>query len=145
IWGEDAPPRDELNRYIASLPPEQQKTWYKDQVKKFVRENPKEVLILMVKKLYIFWRPYPRAQQYANPLTIVIIFFSFAPLVLCSFYTLWIFRKDKNYALLAYPVLYIAQLNAVHLVFAGSLVYRFPIEPLLICLAACTLSKLLPE
>jgi hypothetical protein len=65
------------------------------------------------------------------------------PLVLFSLYTLWTFRADKNYILLAYPLLYIAQLNAVHLVFAGSLVYRFPIEPLLICLAAYSLNNLL--
>jgi hypothetical protein len=95
--------------------------------------------------MYIFWRPYPRAPQYTNPLTIAIIFFSFVPLVLFSLYALWVFHGDKNYALLAYPLLYIAQLNAVHLVFAGSLVYRFPIEPLLICIAAYAASQLLPE
>jgi hypothetical protein len=143
IWGKDAPSFEEIGKLISTLPPEKQKTWFKDEVKKFVRENPREVLILALKKMYIFWRPYPRAPQYTNPLTIAIIFFSFVPLVLFSLYTLWVFRGDKNYALLAYPALYIIQLNAVHLVFAGSLVYRFPIEPLLICLSAYSLGNLL--
>ncbi|GBR74237.1 putative glycosyl transferase, partial [Candidatus Termititenax aidoneus] len=143
IWGEDAPSFEEIEKLTAALPPEKQKTWFKDEVKKFARENPKQVLLLAAKKMYIFWRPYPRAPQYTNPLTIAIIFFSFVPLVLLSFYTLWLFRKDKNYILLAYPLLYIAQLNAMHLVFAGSLVYRFPIEPLLICLAAYGANNLL--
>jgi hypothetical protein len=145
IWGEDAPSFEEIEKIMSVLPPEKQKTWFKDEVKKFVRENPKQVLLLAAKKMYIFWRPYPRAPEYTNLLTIAIIFGTFVPLVLFSLYTLWIFRKDKNYLLLAYPVLYIAQLNAIHLVFAGSLVYRFPIEPLLICLASYGLSKLLPE
>ena len=144
-WGEDAPSLDEIAKIISALPTDQQKSWYKDEVKKFVRENPQQVLILAAQKMYIFWRPYPRAPEHTNPLTIAIIFFSFVPLVLGTLYTCWIFRQNKNAILLAYPLLYIAQLNAIHLVFAGSLVYRFPIEPLIICLASYGISKLLPE
>ncbi|GBR75523.1 dolichyl-phosphate-mannose-protein mannosyltransferase family [Candidatus Termititenax persephonae] len=143
IWGEEAPPLEEIYKIMNSLPPDKRQTWYKDEVKKFVRENPRQVLILAVKKMYIFWRPYPRAPQYTNPLTSTVIFCSFVPLVLLAAYTLWIFRQAKNYVLLTYPLLYIVQLNAIHLVFAGSLVYRFPIEPLLICLAAYGLDNIL--
>jgi len=140
--GEDSLSYAEIAEIMQTLPPEKQKTWYQDQVIQFVRENPKQVLILAVKKMWIFWRPYPRSAEHTNPLTILIIFCSFVPLALGSLYTLWIFRGDKNYTLLVYPIIYIAQLNALHLVFAGSLVYRFPIEPLLICLASYSFSYL---
>lgn len=145
IWGRDAPSFDEVHTILSGLPPEQQKTWYKDEVKKFVLENPGQVLMLTAKKMFIFWRPYPTADGYANVFTVAVIFFSFVPLVILSVYALWIFRKNENYVLLAYPLLYIIQLNAIHLVFAGSLVYRFPIEPLLICLSSYGLSRLLKD
>lgn len=143
IRGRDSPDLDEIYKYLETLPPEEAKNWFKNQVWQFVRENPKEVLILAGKKMFIFWRPYPTAEGYTTPLTFFIVFVTFVPLVLFSGYTIFSFRNNVDFVLLTYPLLYIAQLNAIHLVFSGSLVYRFPIEPLLICLASYGLAKLL--
>ncbi|MDR1998008.1 MAG: glycosyltransferase family 39 protein, partial [Candidatus Margulisbacteria bacterium] len=81
IRGRDSPDLDAIYKYLETLPPEEAQNWFKKQVWQFVRENPKEVLILAVKKMYIFWRPYPTAEGYTTPVTWLIVFCSFMPLL----------------------------------------------------------------
>lgn len=144
-WGTDAPPM----KTMATLAKEKDlhdpfeiSDWYKEMAVDWAKENPKEVFILALKKFYIFWRPFPRAPEYTNLYTILIIALSFIPIVIGALITLYLYRK--NYFLLlifSYFILFILQLNAIHLIFAGSLRYRFPIEPLLIILAVPALFK----
>lgn len=136
IWGEDAPSFAEIDRIMATLPPEKAKTYFKDEALRFVKEQPGQVLALVPKKMFIFWRPYPRAPEYTNIWTILIIAGSFIPILLFALYgTVLMFREPQHRIALGVIWLYIAQLNGLHLIFPASLVYRFPIEPLLILLA----------
>jgi len=136
IWGEDAPSLDEVHHTISALPQSEREGYYKREVIKFVKENPKAVAILALQKFYIFWRPYPRAPEYTNFLTIFIVAVTFIPLVIFSLISVISNYGANFYYKIVHLVLYILQLNAIHMIFPGSLRYRFPIEPFLIILGA---------
>lgn len=140
IWGKDAPEISDLNKIINSLPPDQAKTYYRDEVRKFVTTQPYSVLTLACKKMFIFWRPYPQAEGFTNLFTILVIALTFIPVTLLGLFGLGTALRNKAHQIPALMILlYILQLNCLHLVFAASLVYRWPIEPLLIVGTAGTL------
>ena len=108
--------------------------------KEFIRENPGRFLHLCGMRLYQFWRVTPMYESFRSPLFLMVCLGLYLPLfgaALCGFVLL----RDKWRLLL--PLLaIILSTYALHVIFGVSLRYRFPIEALLIPLAAYTVSSL---
>jgi len=100
----------------------------------WIKENPKDWLVLEVKKLVRFYRFTIHAEQYQAWYYKVLSIFSYGIVFILSIYSLFGFRKQfLNYAPM---LLYTFLLTGIHLVFIASVRYRLPIEPFMIILAA---------
>ncbi len=108
--------------------------YYTQRALEFVRQHPKEVAVLALRKLARFWSPLPNAAQFQSPLPMLACLLSFLPLIFFAVRGLWAaFDNPWAIAVCAGPVLYF---SALHMIFVGSLRYRLPAEYPLSVLAA---------
>ncbi len=107
---------------------------YRDAAWAFVRAQPRRALELALFKLWRYWKPWPNAEQFRNPLVTAAVTASFLPLLLLAVWGGWSVRQRVWTLLLtAGPIVYFA---AVHAVFVSSLRYRLPAEYPLLVLSA---------
>jgi 4-amino-4-deoxy-L-arabinose transferase-like glycosyltransferase len=117
--------------------------YYREHAWEFVRENPGRTLELALIKLARFWKPWPNAEQFNQPLVSAAVAVWFVPLVALAICGAWAARRQFwALALSAGPILYF---TAIHLVFVSSLRYRLPAEYPLAVLAAAGFCHLLPR
>lgn len=113
----------------------------------FMIHNPRRVVELWVPKVLRIWRPWPYHAAYSNPLYLVGMFASFAPVCLFALIGL-IARLRRDWLLLSPLLLFIAYYTMIHVVLFGTLRFRLPMEPYLIIFAgvggALTLRRWLP-
>lgn len=115
--------------------------YYREKAWEFVRENPRRALELAFIKLGRFWKPWPNAEQFNQPLLSAAVAVWFIPLVALAVCGAWSGRRRFwPLALTAGPILYF---TAIHIVFVSSLRYRLPAEYPLAILAAAGLNHLL--
>lgn len=101
---------------------------------KHIRENPLRFIKQGFVKFGRFWNVLPFTQIVNKSKSAIIATLAVAPLILLTLITL-ITRRDKFIVLT--PLLgWIFYLTLVHMVTAGSVRYRYPVEPFLIILAA---------
>ena len=115
---------------------------YRDEAWTFARQNPAQALRLAVVKLGRYWKPWPNAEQFSQPLVQWLVAASSGPVMLLAVVGLWGMRRSPwVIALTVGPIVYFA---AIHAVFVSSLRYRLPAEYPLLVLAAMGLLQLAP-
>lgn len=107
---------------------------YREAAWAFVRNQPRRALELALLKLWRYWKPWPNADQFRNPLVTAAVAVSFLPLLVLAMSGGWrLRRRSWTLLLTAGPIVYFA---AVHAVFVSSLRYRLPAEYPLLVLSA---------
>ena len=109
----------------------------RDAAVEYIRQNPDRFFSLAFLKFARFWRVLPYAPQVRGSMAAVIATLSVLPVIVLAAMTLIARRRMFWYLT---PVLgFVAYLTLVHMVTIGSVRYRFPLEPVLIVLAAPSL------
>lgn len=117
--------------------PVQKNQALRDAAVEYIRQNPDRFFSLAFLKFARFWRVLPFAPEVRGSMAAVIATISVLPVILLALMTL-LARRRMFWHLT--PVLgFVAYLTLVHMVTIGSVRYRFPLEPLLIVLAAPSL------
>lgn len=116
---------------------------YRDAAWAFAREHPRQALWLAAVKLVRYWKPWPNAKQFSQPIVQWLVALSSGPLLLLAAVGLWPMRRSPWVLVLTVgPIVYFA---AIHAVFVSSLRYRLPAEYPLLVLAAIGLLQLAPR
>ena len=100
----------------------------------YIARNPRAFIRASAKRFVRFWNVVPNAPEFRNALYSLISAASFGPVLLLAL--IGVVRRRRQWRLLAPLYLSIAYFTGVYLVTVASLRYRFPIEPLLVMLAA---------
>lgn len=100
----------------------------------FIENHPLDFIRSAAKKFTRFWNIIPNTAEYRSPLYSTISVLSFGPVL--AFALIGAGLRWRQWRLLAPFYLVIGYFTFVHIVTIASLRYRFPIEPLLIVLAA---------
>lgn len=113
--------------------------YFREKARAFARENPRRTVELAFIKLWRFWKPWPNAEEFRNPLYVAVVAASFIPLITFAGWGAWLSR-DRFWALFltAGPILYF---STIHMVFVSSLRYRLPVEYPLCVLTAMGVRK----
>ncbi len=99
---------------------------YKQRAIEFAKTNPAETLRLMVLKFWRFWKPWPNADQFQNPVLQLAVALFFVNLVFWSIRGGYAIRYSPEFVFLCtLPIVYF---TALHLLFVSSLRYRLPVE-----------------
>ena len=107
----------------------------------YINDNPTAFLRASVKKFVRFWNIVPNAAEYRSGLYSVITALSFGSILALALVCAG--RRWRQWRLLAPFYVVIGYFTFVHVVTIASLRYRFPIEPLLIVLAADPIAALI--
>ncbi len=101
----------------------------------FIRENPSKFAKLALLKASRFWRLYPFAPEYQNPLYKILSLLSFTPVLLLTI--MFYLQNGRAYLKKTAPILGMClYLTMVHMVTIGSVRYRLPLEPFMIIIAS---------
>lgn len=104
----------------------------------FIEENPQRFIKLAEIKFIRFWRLWPYAPEYENPLYILISLASYGVILILSIVFLIQYKK-VNFRAISPILLLILYFTAVHIVLIASIRYRLPLEPFLIIFASIVL------
>lgn len=110
----------------------------------FIQENPQRFIELAGIKFIRFWRLWPYAPEYENPLYIVISLASYGVILMLSIVFLIQYRKI-NFRAISPILLLILYFTAVHMVLIASIRYRLPLEPFLIIFASVVLVNIVKK
>jgi hypothetical protein len=113
---------------------------YRDAAVKYITEDPVRFIKLAGLKFTRFWRFWPSAEEYRTPLYVVGSLISFVPVLVLAIVYL-IFFAGGQFVRIFPLLLFIGYLTAVHMVMAGSVRYRLPLEPFLIIFAGSALTQ----
>jgi 4-amino-4-deoxy-L-arabinose transferase-like glycosyltransferase len=142
-WNKDGGVDLEDWEYLSNRPKnltyKERHDWEKDQAIKFITDNPMQFVELAAKKFIRFWNIWPNAPGYNSGIYKWVAIFSFGPVLVFSLAGIYTTRhKWKKLAILW---LFIAYYTAIHMITIGSIRYRLPLEPLLIGMAAASLTE----
>lgn len=99
---------------------------YKKLALDFAKENPGRAIELALIKFWRFWKPWPNAEQFSNPILGLIVAVGFVFLVVTAGYGVWVERRAFWFVFLCtLPIVYF---TGIHLWFVSSLRYRLPAE-----------------
>jgi len=116
----------EDDRVMETLSEYEMNQHYKDKALEFAKENPTRAIELAFIKLWRFWKPWPNAEQFSNPVLGLIVAGGFLFLVVTAAYGGWVERRSLWFVFLCtLPIVYF---TGIHLWFVSSLRYRLPAE-----------------
>ncbi len=107
----------------------------------YIKSDPLNFLSAAVKKFMRFWSIVPNAAEYRTGLYSAISALSFGTIL--AFALICAGRRWRQWRLLAPIYLVVGYFTFVHIVTIASIRYRFPLEPLLIALAAEPIAALM--
>lgn len=139
-WDKDAEP--EVVARIATLPTElERQRAYSKAATDYIRAEPERFAAMAVRKLLRLWNIVPNADEFRTGLYAVVSALSFGPILLLALLgAVWLRHRWRDLL----PIyLTIGYFTFVHTVTIASLRYRFPVDLLLIVLAAPPLSCLI--
>ena len=114
--------------------------FFRDKALAWVRSHPGAFARLAFVKLGRFWSPVPNAPGYGGGWHVAISLLSFLPVMALAVLGAATTRTSwRSLTLLLTPVLYY---SGLHMVFVGSIRYRTPVMPFLICFAGAGLARL---
>ncbi len=120
-----------------------QDRWQRERAVAFIKGDPGRFARLAQKKFIRFWNIWPNAPGFNRGMYRWIAFASFTPVLLLALSSLFVLRRLWRDTIVIW--LFVCYYTALHMVTIGSLRYRFPLEPLLLALAAAGLAVLFRE
>ena len=114
---------------------------FSDAAKDYIRDNPAVFLRAAFKKFIRFWNIIPNAAEYRSNIYIAVSAISFGPVLLFALACTLI--KWREWRRLAPIYIVISYFTLIHAITIASLRYRFPLEPLLIVLAAYPITRII--
>jgi len=97
----------------------------------YILENPGHFLSMAWVKFVRMWRAWPSHEAYANPIAVAVAVISFVPVLLLAAAGLVLSRREVRR--LAPILLFGLGYTALHMALVGTIRYRLPLEPFLIC------------
>lgn len=111
---------------------------------KFIEANPQRFIELARIKFIRFWRLWPYAPEYENPLYIIMSLASYGVILVLSI--IFSIRYMKvNFRRISPILLLIFYFTTVHMVLIASIRYRLPLEPFLIIFASVVLVNIMDK
>jgi len=107
---------------------------------KWIKNNPKDWLVLEAKKFMRMYRITPYAPEYQALHYRLASIFTYGVILFLFLFGLYKFRC--KFLLLSPMILYTLLLTGITMVFIGSLRYRLPIEPFMIIIASAVLNEI---
>lgn len=139
-WAQDAEPG--VVAAINALPDElARQRAYAKAARDYIEENPVTFVRAAALKFLRFWNVVPNANEYRSRFYAIISIASFGSVLLLAL--IGALLQWRRWRILAPIYLFIGYFTFIHVVTIASLRYRFPIEPLLIVLAAEPLAALI--
>lgn len=108
----------------------------------YIKSHPGRFVELAGLKFVRFWRLWPYAPQYRGRLYVYLSMLSFVPMLGLALVYGFVWGR-REIVVIGPIVLLIGYFTAIHMVFAASLRYRLPLEPLLICVASTAVARIL--
>jgi 4-amino-4-deoxy-L-arabinose transferase-like glycosyltransferase len=106
----------------------------------YILENPGHFLSMAWMKFVRMWKPWPSHEAYANPLTFALAVASFLPVLLLAALGLVLSRREVRR--LAPILLFGLGYTALHMALVGTIRYRLPLEPFLICFSGVAVAAM---
>jgi 4-amino-4-deoxy-L-arabinose transferase-like glycosyltransferase len=128
----------ELPQGLSELETDQ---WKKDMAVAYIKSDPNNFFELAIKKFVRFWNVWPNSVDYQSWGFKLIALLSFGPILLLSLSAVFVFRQKFSELSIIYG--FVGYYTVIHMITIGSIRYRFPLEPLLVALAAAVLAKLI--
>jgi len=139
-WANEVEP--EIVALANSVPDElERQRIFKEAAGNYIRNHPAAFLRAGFKKFVRFWNIVPNAAEYRSAAYSTISILSFGSIL--AFAIICVARRRRQWRLLAPFYLVFGYFTFVHVVTIASLRYRFPLEPLLIILAAEPIAALI--
>lgn len=107
----------------------------------YIMEDPGRFLSMAWVKFVRMWRPWPSHEAYGNPLAVAVSVLSFVPVLLLAVVGLVLRRRDV--LRLAPILLFGLGYTALHMALSGTIRYRLPLEPFLICFSGVAVGALI--
>ncbi len=115
--------------------------WKKKQAIDFITSSPSTFIDLAFKKIVRFWHFWPNDPQFQTWKYIAVSLASFVPVLFFALISIVTLKKQWRKTSLIW--LFVLYYTMLHMVTIGSIRYRLPLEPLLIALAAASLSVII--
>ncbi|MCK9918538.1 glycosyltransferase family 39 protein [Microbacteriaceae bacterium K1510] len=139
-WAQDAEP--DVVAAINALPDELARQHaYAKAARDYIESNPMTFVRAAALKFLRFWNVVPNASEYRSRFYALISVASFGSILILAL--VCVLRQWRRWRILAPIYLIIGYFTFIHIVTIASLRYRFPIEPLLIVMAAEPLAALI--
>jgi hypothetical protein len=138
-WGHDVEP--DVVAKLNVLPELQRQRAYNKAALDYIRQNPGVFIRAAAKRFIRFWNIVPNAGEFRSGVYAIISIASFGSILLLAL--VCTARRWRYWRVLAPLYLIIGYFTFVHVVTIASLRYRFPVEPLLIIMAAEPLAALI--
>jgi hypothetical protein len=138
-WGHDVEP-DVVAKFNA-MPELSRQRAYNKAALDYIKQNPEAFVDAAVKRFIRFWNIVPNASEFRGAPYAITSIASFGSILVLAL--ICAARRWREWRVLAPLYLIIAYFTIVHVVTIASLRYRFPIEPLLIIMAAEPLADLI--
>lgn len=139
-WAQDAEP--DVAAAINALPDELARQHaYAKAARDYIESNPMTFVRAAALKFLRFWNVVPNASEYRSRFYAIISVASFGSVLVLAL--VGALRQWRRWRILAPIYLIIGYFTFIHIVTIASLRYRFPVEPLLIVMAAEPLAALI--
>jgi 4-amino-4-deoxy-L-arabinose transferase-like glycosyltransferase len=131
-WGHDVEP--DVVAKLNVLPELTRQHAYNKAAVDYIKQNPGAFIRAVAKRFVRFWNIVPNADEFRSGVYAIVSIASFGSVLVLALISAA--RRWRQWRMLAPLYLIIAYFTFVHVVTIASLRYRFPIEPLLIIMAA---------
>ena len=114
--------------------------FFKEEAFNFIKNNPKDFIILTTKKFFKFWRLYPYAKDYQSFLYKILSLISYGSILIFLF--IFFVKYSDKYINKIIPLIVTSfSIFLIYLFTIVSIRYRYPIEPLMLILSSYSIKK----
>ena len=114
--------------------------FFKEEAYNFIRENPKDFIILTTKKFFKFWSLYTNAKDYSSFFYKILSLISYGLILLFLF--VYFVKYSKKHINKIIPLIFTSLIIFfIYLFTIVSIRYRYPIEPIMLILASYSIKR----
>jgi 4-amino-4-deoxy-L-arabinose transferase-like glycosyltransferase len=132
----------DLGTYGGIADPVQRDAAFRNAAIDYIKSDLGHFIAMMPVKFARLWRPWPYAEEFKNPLIVLVSVISAIPAIILALIGL-AFTLRSHFLRLLPCLAYLGYLTLVHVITFGSVRYRVPLEPFVLILAAAGLVELL--